>query len=144
MSTWCSRSSSSLLSTKWREKDLVTWLMCIISSRWLRVYCASCSSVRMVYYKAAEPIDDPSDWVDINHPLNRISLPLYNLGLQIQDKGWCIHAFLIAGLSTLTAVICVLTVVHVPQFYWIPKLMRSVVHSFFVRWFVWVLWDISS
>ena len=84
------------------------------------------TNLRMVYYKAPEPKDDPSDWVDINHPLNRISLPVYNLGLEIQDKGWYIWAFLIALLSATAAAICVLTVIHVPHFYWIPKLMRLV------------------
>ncbi len=81
----------------------------------------------MANYRSPASADDHSDWVDINHPLNRISLPLYNLGLEVEKRRWYVVAVLVALVSSLTAVILILTLAHTPRFYWITQYMRLVV-----------------
>ncbi len=82
----------------------------------------------MANHRSSAPADDHSDWVDTSHPLNCISLPLYNLGMEVQKRRWYLGAVLAALVSSLTAGMLVLTVAHTPRFYWITQYMRLVVH----------------
>ena len=85
------------------------------------------SGLQMSVYKTPEVEDHPLDWVDINHPLNRISLPFYNLALEIHRR--CLITSVAAAVVAITIpLLFFLTAAHLPYmyFHWVPKFMRLV------------------
>ena len=86
------------------------------------------SGLQMSVYKTPEVEDHPLDWVDINHPLNRISLPFYNLALQIHRRRCLITSVAAAVVAITIPLLFFLTAAHLPYmyFHWVPKFMRLV------------------
>ncbi len=80
----------------------------------------------MPRYKSPEVEDHPLDWVDINHPVNRISLPFYNLALEIHRRRCLIASIAMALVAITIPTLYILTEVHLPCFHWVPKFMRLV------------------
>ena len=80
----------------------------------------------MSVYRTPEVEDHPLDWVDINHPLNRISLPFYNLALEINRRRRLIASVAAALVAIIIPTLFFLTVAHVPYLHWVPQFMRLV------------------